>query len=840
MTSRILLRRGTAAQWASANPILGSGELGVETDTLKFKIGNGTSTWTQLTSYANITPSDLTSAINGLINAAPSALDTLNELAAAINNDSSFSTTVNNLLTGKVSKSGGDIITAATASTTPLVIRGAASQTADLLVWQNNSGTTFGRISSNGILINQFNYFQNVQSLAGGSGLYLDGSSTIAFNTAPSQVVFKVAGYASQTADLQQWQNSAGTVLAKVDANGQGTFNALTLTSGNGTFTSPGWSGFGTFGPSGGTSGVTLGISPYIGTNTALVVRGYTSQSANLQEWQNSSGTALSRIKSNGNLIINADGFSAVENTTPAVKINSNTAQNANEEVLLRFHRSGVGSTTYGGGVDFKVSQWQSTGAGTGYVPYTQLTIALKSGATDNESANINVLTLRDNSTIGINNTTPSAQLDINIGLSSRKGLIVKADASQTANLQEWQNSAGTVLAKVSSAGRLVVADDGEISSSIILTSIAAPSITTTSTANNYGLTISGSNASTGSNVGISFAAWGSLGFNGLAVPGAAVWFTRTGSFSQGYLSFLTRTGGVTASPLAERMRVGETGTITIAGFTDSSVGLIIKGAASQTANLTEWQNSAGTVLSYIRSDGFVAAYGGFSTGTMYSYSGAWSVDFGNSFKITQASAAYTPLVVKGAASQTADLQQWQNSAGSVVASIAQTGSLTTGNLTLGTNGLIIDASSASPYIAFGSNTITINTRNAAYKGLIVQGAASQTANLQEWQSSSGEVGMLFNMGNAGNPSTLGFSVSRAWGIKWGAEKILSTDGGSLIVTPYTTDRKVLIVKGVASQTADLQQWQNSSGTVLAKVDASGSLELNGKDIELMNIMGAF
>lgn len=71
MTSRILLRRGTAAQWASANPILGSGELGVETDTLKFKIGNGTSTWTQLTSYANITPSDLTSAINGLINAAP-------------------------------------------------------------------------------------------------------------------------------------------------------------------------------------------------------------------------------------------------------------------------------------------------------------------------------------------------------------------------------------------------------------------------------------------------------------------------------------------------------------------------------------------------------------------------------------------------------------------------------------------------------------------------------------------------------------------------------------------------------------------------------------------------
>ena len=41
-------RRDTAAQWTSVNPVLASGEIGVETDTLNFKIGNGTSTWTQL------------------------------------------------------------------------------------------------------------------------------------------------------------------------------------------------------------------------------------------------------------------------------------------------------------------------------------------------------------------------------------------------------------------------------------------------------------------------------------------------------------------------------------------------------------------------------------------------------------------------------------------------------------------------------------------------------------------------------------------------------------------------------------------------------------------------
>ena len=48
---RIQLRRDTAANWVSNNPILLSGELGIETDTLKFKIGNG-SRWNSTTSYA--------------------------------------------------------------------------------------------------------------------------------------------------------------------------------------------------------------------------------------------------------------------------------------------------------------------------------------------------------------------------------------------------------------------------------------------------------------------------------------------------------------------------------------------------------------------------------------------------------------------------------------------------------------------------------------------------------------------------------------------------------------------------------------------------------------------
>ena len=52
MATRMQQRRGTAAQWISTNsgngPILAAGEIGYESDTNKFKIGDGTNTWITL------------------------------------------------------------------------------------------------------------------------------------------------------------------------------------------------------------------------------------------------------------------------------------------------------------------------------------------------------------------------------------------------------------------------------------------------------------------------------------------------------------------------------------------------------------------------------------------------------------------------------------------------------------------------------------------------------------------------------------------------------------------------------------------------------------------------
>jgi hypothetical protein len=48
MATRMQQRRGTASQWTSANPVLNAGEMGWESDTNKFKIGDGTNHWANL------------------------------------------------------------------------------------------------------------------------------------------------------------------------------------------------------------------------------------------------------------------------------------------------------------------------------------------------------------------------------------------------------------------------------------------------------------------------------------------------------------------------------------------------------------------------------------------------------------------------------------------------------------------------------------------------------------------------------------------------------------------------------------------------------------------------
>ena len=111
MATRMQQRRGTAAQWTAADPILAAGEIGFETDTSQFKMGDGVNAWSTLSYFKNledlggtlddyialtqkgatngVAPLDGSGKIplgylTNLIANAPAALDTLKELADAV------------------------------------------------------------------------------------------------------------------------------------------------------------------------------------------------------------------------------------------------------------------------------------------------------------------------------------------------------------------------------------------------------------------------------------------------------------------------------------------------------------------------------------------------------------------------------------------------------------------------------------------------------------------------------------------------------------------------------------------------------------------------------------
>ena len=60
MSNQIQIRRGAASLWTSTNTLLAEGEIGYETDTLKAKLGDGSTAWASLDYW--IEPVDLTTA----------------------------------------------------------------------------------------------------------------------------------------------------------------------------------------------------------------------------------------------------------------------------------------------------------------------------------------------------------------------------------------------------------------------------------------------------------------------------------------------------------------------------------------------------------------------------------------------------------------------------------------------------------------------------------------------------------------------------------------------------------------------------------------------------------
>jgi hypothetical protein len=167
---------------------------------------------------------------------------------------------------------------------------------------------------------------------------------------------------------------------------------------------------------------------------------------------------------------------------------------------------------------------------------------------------------------------------------------------------------------------------------------------------------------------------------------------------------------------------------------------------------------------------------------------------------ITNNAAATIPLLIKGASGQSVDLQAWQNSGGTTLASISSSGSLFT-NSTL-FNTLQMYVYSAGDYGA----ALNVQTRSTTAQGLIIRARASQTADAMQIQDSAGN--SYLNLSTFGGIST---NLNGAY-------------PGRVSVGTGAAATIGLVVRGAASQSANLQEWQNSAGTVLALVGSSGNI----------------
>jgi hypothetical protein len=591
------------------------------------------------------------------------------------------------------------------------------------------------------------------------------------------------------------------------------------------------------------------------GSSVVAIVRGTVGQSANLQEWKNDSGLTVTRVNNSGDLMVNGI-------------LSSRTS-------VMYIIPGGTGGT-----------------------------MRIHNGSQY-------VLQMDDNA------NNPALRVMGRTNSLSTTTLLVQGASGQTGDLQQWQNSSGTVLSVVTADGRMGIG--------------AAPgtnvALNMYKSANQHQYVNQTLNVSPGGqsyqnyytfrktysdNSAVNAAILGGLravGYNGSAEYDAGlIRFDSGTSAGRGDIYISTADGSVLqrAMTINYNGNVGigvsvpaSTARLGVINSVASTKGIVIQGAISQTANLQEWQDSTGAVLSSLTasgrlglgvapshklhvvdnigsaSDTWVARFTNTSTSTgsdgVLIESGANSdtsnpllvqrtdgtkyfaiqsngfVNVGNvalgtniaKLAVVGDTNTSPVLVVRGAAGQSADLMQWQNSSGTVLAALQNTGNLTltqdNANLNVGT--------SQKGYVAIGAQANF--SGNFANKGAMCidtaciqgDGGGGLTST-----NSAGTLGTGFirsggvygnSFGSFGNRVAIMNTLEVLSNTKAHAGfNITPVTGVAALFGTSSTSNVNIASRAVSGQTADLLQAQDSTGTVLARITASGDLTVKNASVE--------
>jgi hypothetical protein len=759
-------------------------------------------------------------------------------------------------------------IQSSTTSAVTGVLQKLTGQTSDLLDFDSSTGSVMSGINASGQL-----YYQ--------SGSY---TGTIIQSTLAENTTYTLPDPGTGTATIclstGNCAGSGGGITGSGTTNYLAVFNtASTLAASSQIYDNGSFVGVGTTTSNGKLSVVASNASQagaFIqaaanATTGALIVKGGATPATggDLADFETSAGTIVASVDKSGNLAAGAATFSGnltatngnvVIGTAGVTAGQISFANNSNSQLTLLQVQAptGTGNVTYvlptavgGNSYTLCTTAGNCAGSGSG---------ATATGGNANYIAKFSAAqaitssSLYDNgSFVGLNTTTNSGLLSLQGASATQSTLFAHGTASstvatailqdgtgQTGDLADFDNATGTVLAKIDANGNLtaiagtfsglLTATGGETetgTASINTTGTATTTIGNTNSATTIGgnLTTTGTTTDTGAVTNNS-----TTTFNGnTSVSGSNTFTVGTGATALGGTlavtgtttdtGLLTINGGITDTGAFAQSGTGTfstgTGTVMLNGATTDSSTLNVTGATTLSSAIV--QGSGGLTIGSTTVPGVLKLTDGTTDGYTASL---------QSSTLT-ANQTFTLPTTGGTLCTT-------TTCASATGSVTTTGGTAnyvarfTGTNSVGT-GLLYD-SGAGGFVGVNTQTnageLSVTSGAVAEVALNVQGAASSTAtsfSVVGGTSQSGNLIVAYGGNNSFDVLDNG-DVYDSGRISVAVGDLASTLNAKLALQPGSVSTLGEVIEGYSGQTADLLDLDNSSGTVLAKINANGNL----------------
>ena len=228
MAVQIQLRRDTAANWTTNDPTLAAGEFAIETDTDKYKIGDGSTAWTSL-GYSSL-PSNVLSLAGGAMTGAITTNSTFDGVDIATRDAILTSTTTT---AGAALPKAGGTLSGAIVAADQIISAPIMKDYAETVYAGGNSGTSQTLALTNG----------NVQTwtMSGNCTFTMPSGSTLQAGSSLTLILTQ-DGTGSRTGAFTSVKWAGGTVPTLTVTATTG-IDILTFTTFNGG-ASPVWHGF--------------------------------------------------------------------------------------------------------------------------------------------------------------------------------------------------------------------------------------------------------------------------------------------------------------------------------------------------------------------------------------------------------------------------------------------------------------------------------------------------------------------------------------------------------------------------------------------------------------------